>query len=97
MTVPAFSVRVTPHGQRLAKALNKQHTDFIAYYEKAIDVLGTDPYNRSGSHQIKKPANVRPGQGAWRLRLGRWRFRYDIWEQMVELGYFGLRREETYR
>ena len=97
MTAPAFSVRVTPHGQRLAKVLNKQHSDFIAYFETAIDVLSRDPYNRSGSHNIKKLRNTAPGQGAWRLRLGRWRFRYDIWEQMVELSYFGLRREETYR
>ena len=95
--MPAFSVRVTPHGQRLARALNRQHADFLAYYEKAITVLTNDPYNRSGSHQIKKLRNVAPGQGAWRLRLGRWRFRYDIWEQAVELSYFGLRREETYR
>lgn len=94
--MPAFSVRVTPHGQRLAKTLNKQHPDFIAYYEKAVDLLSSDPYNRSGGHQIKKLRNVAPGQGAWRLRLGRWRFRYDIWEKTVELSYFGLRREETY-
>ena len=95
--MPAFSVRVTPHGERLAKALNKQHPDFIACYETAIDLLSSDPYNHSGNHQIKKLRNVTPGEGAWRLRLGRWRFRYDIWEQTVELSYFGLRREETYR
>ena len=47
MTMPAFSVRVTPHGERLAKALNKQHADFIAYYEKAIRILSSDPYNRT--------------------------------------------------
>ena len=96
MTVPAFSVRVTPHGERLVKRLNKQHADFIASYERAIRILSTDPYNRTRSYQIKKLESVAPGQGAWRLRLGRWRFRYDIWGQQVELSYCGLRREETY-
>jgi hypothetical protein len=40
---------------------------------------------------------VSPGEGQWRLTLGRWRFRYDISGQAVELHYCGLRREETYR
>jgi mRNA-degrading endonuclease RelE of RelBE toxin-antitoxin system len=96
MTTPGFSVRVTPHFERLAKALNKQHPDFVASYEMAIRILGSDPYNRFRSHQIKKLKNVTPGEGAWRLRLGRWRFRYDIWDQQVELSCCGLRREDTY-
>ena len=93
--MPPFSLRVTPRGQSLAKALNKQHADFIDYYEKAVGVLSSDPRNRSGSQQIKKLRNVPAGQGAWRLQLDRWRFRYDVGEQIVELSYFGLRREET--
>ena len=97
MTTPAFSVRVTPHFERLAKALNRRHADFIVSYEKAIGILSIDPYNRTRNYQIKKLKNVAAGEGAWRLRLGRWRFRYDIWDQQVELSYCGLRREDTYR
>jgi mRNA-degrading endonuclease RelE of RelBE toxin-antitoxin system len=97
MTTPVFSVRVTPHFERLIKRLNKQHADFVDYYEKAVRILGTDPYNRTRIYQIKKLENVASGEGAWRLRLGRWRFRYDIWGQQVELSYCGLRREETYK
>ena len=97
MTIPAFSVRVTPQAERLAKALNKQHADFIDSYEKAIRILSSDPYNRARSYQITKLEGIAPGQCAWRLRLGRWRFRYDIWERQVELSYCGLRREETYK
>jgi mRNA-degrading endonuclease RelE of RelBE toxin-antitoxin system len=96
MVTPAFSVRVTPQCERLIKGLNKAHPDFIAQYEKAISILSSDPYNRARSHQIKKLQNVAPGEGAWRLRLGRWRFRYDTWDQQVELSYCGLRREDTY-
>jgi len=93
----AFSVCVTPHFERLAKALNKQHTDFVDHYERAIRILSADPYNRARTYQIRKLQNVAPGLGAWRLRLGRWRFRYDVADQQVELVYCGLRREETYR
>lgn len=92
-----FSVRVTARFERLAKRLHKQHADFAAAYERSIRILTIDPYNRSGSHPIKKLQNVAPGEGAWRLRLGHWRFRYDIWDQLVELSYCGLRREDTYR
>jgi mRNA-degrading endonuclease RelE of RelBE toxin-antitoxin system len=35
--------------------------------------------------------------GQYRLRLGRFRFRYDIEGRMVVLYYCGLRREDTYR
>jgi hypothetical protein len=37
------------------------------------------------------------GQGQYRLRLRRWRFRYDIYGQDVMLTYCGLRSEATYR
>jgi hypothetical protein len=97
MTIPTFSVRVTPHGERLAKRTSGQHADFIDYYEKAIHILGSDPYNLTHHYQMKKLESVAPGQGAWRHRLGRWRFRYDVWEQQVELSHCGLRREETYK
>jgi len=97
MMTPAFSVRVTPHCERLIKGLNKQHPDFITHYEKAIRILSSDPYNRTRSHQIKKLESTAAGESAWRLRLGRWRFRYDIWDQQVELSYCGLRREDTYK
>ena len=96
MTIPTFSVRVTPQGERLAKALNKQHPDFITNFEKAIRILNSDPYNRTRSYRIKKLESIAPGQGAWRLRLGRWRFRFDSRGQQIELSYCGLRREETY-
>ncbi|PYV40050.1 MAG: hypothetical protein DMG06_21460 [Acidobacteria bacterium] len=59
--------------------------------------LQSDPYNRSRRHAIKKLEGVKPGEGQYRLRLGRWRFRYDIFGQEVVLHYCGLRREETYR
>jgi mRNA-degrading endonuclease RelE of RelBE toxin-antitoxin system len=73
-----FSVRTTPRFDRLAKALRRQNKEFTARYREAIAILADDPYNRSRAYQIRKLVNVGPRQGQWRLRLGRWRFRYDI-------------------
>jgi hypothetical protein len=39
---------------------------------------------------------VARGEGQWRIALGRFRFRYDIYDQDVILHYCGLRREDTY-
>ena len=50
--------------------------------------------NKSG-HPIKL-ARVPAGEGQYRLRSGRFRFRYDIAGREVVLLYCGLRREDTY-
>ena len=94
---PSFSVRTTPHFDRLLKALVKGHGDLIDRYAEAIDILKADPYNQGQRHQIKKLGGVRQGEGQYRLRLGRWRFRYDIYSREVVLHSCSLRREDTYR
>ena len=48
-------------------------------------------------HNILKLKGTALGDGQWRLRLGRFPFRYDIYECEVLLLYCGLRRENTYR
>ena len=92
-----FSVRTTPRFDRLAKALRRRNKEFTARYREAIAILADDPYNHSRAHQIKKLVDVKPGEGQWRLRLGRWRFRYDIEGSEVVLYVCGLRDESTYR
>jgi len=59
-------------------------------------VLEADPYNRSQSHDIKKLTDAPRGAGQYRLRAGRFRFRYDIYGEEVVLGDVSLRREDTY-
>lgn len=93
----AFVVRTVPRFDRFAKALRKQHPDFTAFYRDCIAILAKDPYNTSGTHPIKKLTNVSQGAGQYRLRLRRWRFRYDIYDDTVLLTYCGLRDESTYR
>jgi hypothetical protein len=82
---PPFSVRTVPQFDRLLRA-------------EALTILRTDPYNRSRQHDSLKLTGVSPGEGGqYRLRLGRFRFRYDIQRREVILYYCGLRREGTYR
>jgi mRNA-degrading endonuclease RelE of RelBE toxin-antitoxin system len=93
---PGFTVLTTAHFDRLAKSLRKQHQEFTARYEEGILILREDPYNRTRRYPIKKLTNIPPGEGQYRLRLGRFRFRYDIEGQEVILSRCGLRREDTY-
>jgi hypothetical protein len=86
MTPSHFSVLTSKHYERLARVLNKRQPKFYAAQERSIEILGKDPTNRSGSHDIKKLTSVARGEGQWRLALGRFRF----------LQYCGLRREDTY-
>lgn len=92
-----FVVRSTPHFERLVRRLLRGHPDLREVQDHARTILQSDPYNRSREHHIRKLEGVSEGEGQYRLRLGRWRFRYDISGQEVVLHYCGLRREDTYR
>jgi mRNA-degrading endonuclease RelE of RelBE toxin-antitoxin system len=93
----AFNVRTSPGFDRLLHRLQKRHPELADIYEEALTILEADPYNRSRTHSIKKLQVQKVGSGQYRLRLGRWRFRYDIIGSDVVLEYCGLRREDTYR
>lgn len=93
----SFSVRSTPQFERLARSLRKGHPDFVDRLAQALETLGADPHNVNRSHPIKKLIGVKQGDGQYRLRLGSWRFRYDIYGQEVVLVFCGLRSEDTYR
>ena len=94
---PSFSVRTTPRFDRLLRSLARRHAELPAIYADALAILSTDPYNRHHQHRIRKLESIRQGEGQYRLALGRWRFRYDIYGREVVLHYCGLRREDTYR
>lgn len=93
---PPFSVHTTPRYETLVSKLLKRHPELQALQDRIREVLSADPYNRSRAHHIKKLEGIRPGQGQYRLALGRWRVRYDIFGREVWLFYCGLRRESTY-
>lgn len=82
----------------MLKKLAHRHRELLDVFAHVLVILGSDPYNLSRRHPIKKLESVPFGEGQYRLKLGRWRFRYDISGQKreVELNFCGLRREDTY-
>ena len=96
LNLPAYSVVTTGHFDRLLKKLAPKHPDLVERFEEAIGILSLDPYNKSHKYPIKKLQGVAAGDGQYRLRSGRFRFRYDVEGREVLLLYCGLRREDTY-
>ena len=92
-----FRVQSTSGFDRLTKAHRKRHREFPDLLDQALAILEIDPLNSTRKHSIGKLSDVKPGDGQYRLRLGRWRFRYDVAGANVTLRYCGLRREDTYR
>jgi len=91
-----FTIETTAHFDRLFKKLARQHPELPGHLPIIRTVLQTDPYNRSRRHPIKKLGGIPAGKAQYRLRLGRFRFRYDIEGQIVYLKRCSLRREDTY-
>jgi mRNA-degrading endonuclease RelE of RelBE toxin-antitoxin system len=92
-----FEVRVTARFERELKQLSARHPGLPKLYAAILPILQDDPYNLTRSHAVKKLAGVAAGDGQYRIRSGRFRFRYDISEQVVYLKACSLRREDTYR
>jgi mRNA-degrading endonuclease RelE of RelBE toxin-antitoxin system len=95
MTAP-FTVETTSRFDRLFRKLAKAHPELSKHLGEVTKVLQSDPYNKSRSHQIKKLVNVAAGDGQHRIRIARFRFRYDIAGSTVTLIRCSLRRENTY-
>lgn len=96
MTPARFSVFTTARFERDYRRLLKSHADLPEYFALALAVLREDPYNRNRRHPIKKLEGVASGEGQYRFRTGRFRFRYDIEAQTVFLKFCALSREDTY-
>ena len=93
-----FAVLTTALFDRLMIRLSRHHSDLPQVLNGVIAILQADPYNITRRHLIRKLKGVKPGEGQYRIRAGRWRFRYDVWDKRheVELSYCGLRREDSY-
>jgi mRNA-degrading endonuclease RelE of RelBE toxin-antitoxin system len=72
------------------------HPELPEHYRQIVVALKLDPYNHSRRHLIKKLQGVQSDEGQYRIRSGRFRFRYDIGGQSVYLKACSLRREDTY-
>lgn len=93
----AFRILTTSGFERSFRSLLSRHPALLDIHEDVLRILAEDPYNRSRRHPIKKLKDVPEGKGQYRVRIGRWRFRYDIYDDTVLLTYCGLRDESTYR
>lgn len=89
----AFTLGETKRFRRLLDGLIRKHVPIIAYYEDAVAVLETDPYNHSRQYKIKKLTNINTGDGCWRLSVGEYRIRYDIVGTVVTLKLIRHRRD----
>jgi mRNA-degrading endonuclease RelE of RelBE toxin-antitoxin system len=94
---PEFLVFTTSRFERELKKLAAQHPGLPELFGDVVQILKADPYNRSRQHAIKKLQTVPAGEGQYRIREGRFRFRYDVDGQTVYLKACSLRREDTYR
>jgi len=81
----AFNVFSTARFEREFEKLIKKNRETIDYARQTRVILGADPYNLSRQYKIKKLTDVAAGEGQWRLRIGRYRVRYDIRGKVVEL------------
>ncbi len=82
---------------RTLAGLARRHPELVELYAQALSILVDDPYNVGRRHSIKKLHGVPAGEGQYRLRLRRFRFRYDVLDREVVLLDVSLRREDTYR
>jgi mRNA-degrading endonuclease RelE of RelBE toxin-antitoxin system len=95
--ITEFLVSTTSRFDRELKKLAGQHSGLLEVFRRVINILKEDPYNRSHQHPIKKLEAVAAGEGQYRVRSGRFRFRYDISDRVVSLKACSLRREDSYR
>jgi mRNA-degrading endonuclease RelE of RelBE toxin-antitoxin system len=89
----AFRVVSTPAFEREFRRLSRGNAALIDALDELIAILTEDPHNRSGRHQIKKLAGLKPGEGQWRVRWREYRLRYDIAGSEVVLHSFRHRKE----
>ncbi len=95
MTEAVFRVVPSKRFQHLARKLVLHHPEFADLYDEVRAILTLDPYNTSRKHPIKKLVAVKDGQ--FRIRLRRFRFRYDIQGKTVYLKRCALRNKSTYK
>lgn len=88
-----FRVLGSPGFEREFRAIAKGNSQLPLALEGLLEILRDDPHNRTGQHNIKKLAQVKPGEGQWRIRWREYRLRYDILGGEVVLHSFRHRKE----
>lgn len=90
---PSFRILSTSAFERDARKRMREHRELAGIIQEMTAALQNDPYNIRKQYDIKKLAGVKPGQGQWRMRRGRYRLRYDVFGGNVVLHSFRHRKE----
>ncbi len=88
-----FRTRSSPSFERDIRKLSRRNPNLLLKVEEAAAILSDDPYNTTKAHSIKKLTGVRLGEGQWRIRIGDYRIRYDVFGSDVVLYSFRHRKE----
>ena len=88
-----FQVLTTPSFEREFRKVSKGNAALINAVDELLTILRQDPHNRTGQHQIRKLAGLKPGEGQWRIRWRDYRLRYDLDGENVVLHSFRHRKE----
>ena len=91
-----FEVETTSRFDRELKQLCSRHPALPEHFAEVLQILQLDPYNRSRTHDIEKLTGIPAGDAQYRIRTGRFRFRFDIVGKYVFFKACSLRREDTY-
>ena len=90
---PRFRILGSPGFEREFRNISEGNSQLLAALEELLVVLADDPHNRSGQHDIKNLAQVKAGDGQWRIRWRDYRLRYDIFAEEVLLFSFRHRKD----
>jgi len=90
---PACRVLSTAAFERTLKQLARKHPDIPDVFADILTILEIDPLNVSRQHNIRKLVNVEHGDGAWRIRSGVYRVRYDVEAATVTLHSINHRKD----
>lgn len=88
-----YRVLTTPSFEREFRKISKKNSGLVGALEELLAILAEDPYNHSSRHLIKKLAQLKPGEGQWRIRWREYRLRYDIFTRDVVLHSFRHRKD----
>lgn len=79
--------------KRDVRRVARRNTALMVRLADAVVILENDPFNLSRRYNIVKLIGVKARQGQWRLRIGDYRIRYDVFGREVVLYTFRHRRE----
>lgn len=93
-----FSILPSSHYQRDVRRYSKKNPSLVSLLRNAQAILSQDPTNSSGQYPIEKLTGVKPGEGQWRIRLGEYRMRYDVFSKANQVVLYSFRhRRDVYK